>query len=70
MNKYEIKLNETEYVTVVFDTSIEPGITVLRLQRVHRKNKEFYLLKNKPCSGNFILLLQAKINNKEGKKLC
>lgn len=40
MNKYEIKLNETEYVTVVFDTSIEPEITVLRLQRVHCRNKE------------------------------
>lgn len=40
MSKYEIKLNKTEYVTVVFDTSIEPEIIVLRLQRVHRKNKE------------------------------
>ena len=58
MNKYEIKLNETEYVTVVFDTSIEPEIIVLRLQRVHRRNKEL-----KRCQT-----LNVYTKNDKGKK--
>lgn len=58
MSKYEIKLNKTEYVTVVFDTSIEPGITVLRLQRVHRRNKEL-----KKCQT-----LNVYTKNDKGKK--
>ena len=49
MSKYEIKLNKTEYVTVVFDTSIEPEIIVLRLQRVHRKNKELKKMSDIKC---------------------
>lgn len=58
MSKYEIKLNKTEYVTVVFDTSIEPEIIVLRLQRVHRKNKEL-----KKCQT-----LNVYTKNDKGKK--